>query len=293
MSRRLACLLLCLPACVDARDKGEDPSGWFDSGVQEDVEEPIAYTEVNYDFPVDDGATIAALSEAVFPVADYWDIAYGPGEQFPADSGCPSAVEEDLPFEIEGTVTLRPAWYIKTDGCAAQIDDAGGSSGAPENSDEKYYTSYFVQDRTGGIFVLFDSRLSLFDTGDRVKLRVRGVRTSFDVNMIYAHDIVDIEYTRSPLYYEPVVGPFTNEHIGRVMRYEGVVTKEIGTFGDVNVEADDGTVYLFQVAQDLARRRAVAPKLGQRVQVTGPVFLSYGEYPILVTQAGQVSVVAP
>jgi hypothetical protein len=76
------------------------------------------------------------------------------------------------------------------------------------------------------------------------------------------------------------------------MRIEGTVTQEIGTFGDIDLEADDGTAYTFSVAQDLSRRRAVDPKLGQRIQVTGPVFLSYGEYPILVTQAGQVSLLA-
>jgi hypothetical protein len=288
---RPALALLALTACSDPRATAEDPSAWFDSGVNDDVDETVEYTEQNYDFPAADGATISAFTGAVFPVEDYWDIAYGPGEQFP-DGGCPSTEDADLPFEIEGTVTLRPAWYIKTDGCAAQVNDDGGTSGADEESEEKYYSSYFIQDRSAGIFVLYDSRFAPFDTGDRVRLRVRGVRTSFDVNMVYAHDIVEVQHLHAPLYYEVATGAFTNDQIGRVMRIEGTVTQEIGTFGDVDLEADDGTAYTFSVAQDLSRRRAVDPKLGQRIQVTGPVFLSYGEYPILVTQAGQVSLLA-
>ena len=288
---RRTAILIALSACSGARTVAEDPAGWFDSGFNDDVDESVAYTDVNYDFPTNDSDTIATLGASVFPVDGYWNIAYGPGEQFP-DGGCPSVSDPDLPFEIQGTVTLRPAWYIKTDGCAAQVNDDGGLTGADEESEEKYYSSYFIQDRSAGIFVLFDSRFAPFDTGDRVRLRVRGVRTSYDVNMVYAHDIVEIEHLRAPLYYETASGPFTNAHIGRVMRIEGTVTQEIGTFGDIDIEADDGTAYTFSVAQDLSRRRAVAPTLGQRIQVTGPVFLSYGEYPILVTQAGQVSLLS-
>lgn len=288
---RPALALLALTACADPRTSAEDASAWFDSGVNDDVDEIVEYTETNYTFPAAEGETISAFAGAVFPVDGYWNISYGPGEQFP-DGGCPSVEDSDLPFEIVGTVTLRPAWYIKTDGCAAQVNDDGGLSGADEESEEKYYSSYFIQDRSAGIFVLFDSRYAPFDTGDKVRLRVRGVRTSFDVNMVYAHDVVEIEHLRAPLYYEVATGAFANEHIGRVMRIEGTVTQEIGTFGDVDIEADDGTAYTFSVAQDLSRRRAVDPKLGQRIQVTGPVFLSYGEYPILVTQAGQVSLLA-
>ena len=123
----------------------------------------------------------------------YFPLANGPPPLAQTMRGRATVVKpverEDLPFEVEGIVTLHPRWYFKTHGC--------------DDGDEKFYGSFFIQDGTSGIFVLGDSKVAHFDMGARVKMKVRGVRTIYDLNVVYAHDITEVvDYGPVPVYYD-------------------------------------------------------------------------------------------
>ena len=98
-------------SCSDGRAP-EDPTSWFDPGAATSVEESVAFTDQNYDFPTDPSSGIQALQDAVFPVGQ-WATAFGPDDAWTGNS-CETEVDEDLPFEVEGIVpcihagTLRP-----------------------------------------------------------------------------------------------------------------------------------------------------------------------------------------
>ena len=82
--------------------------------------------------------------------------------QWSADrnAGFSRADPESLPMTVEGIVTTYPRYFQKKLVCG---------------EDERFYGSYFLQDSTGGILVLRDSRIANFTFGDRVRLKVRGI----------------------------------------------------------------------------------------------------------------------
>jgi len=266
-------ILLVLVAACEARDEGEDPSGWYDWGEDYFVTEPVEYTTDNYDFPAKGGYGIADMQGPIFPAGS--STKFGPDEVLPQGS-CYFATDADLPVELEGIVTVHPRFYFKTSGC-----DYG--------SDEKYYGSYFIQDATGGIFVLGDSKVAHFDIGDRVRMKVRGARTSFDLDMVYAHDILEVDRGPYPIYYQEPTGRLGDQHIGEVQRVTGVVTTEKSTFGEFQIEGADGTTYDIGLDSELSRRGAEWP-IGTWITVTGPVLYSYSVYSVVVMRMGQVMV---
>lgn len=263
--------LLVLAACVTPRDS-EDPSSWYDSGVPLDVEEYVAFTDAPYgSFGAPD--TIGAMNAVVFPTEAY-HTAFGPDEVLPTGS-CQFAVDRDLPAEIEGIVTLHPRYYFKTYGC--------------DNGDEKYYGNYFIEDSTGGAFILGDSKVAHFDMGDRVRLKVRGVRTSYDLNMVYSHDVLEVTRGPFPIYYSEPTGPLGAAQVARVQRITGEVLTEKDDFGAFRVLSDNGTTYDVALDSELSRRGA-GWAVGETITVTGPVILSYSAYSILIMRLGQVQV---
>ena len=266
--------LLALAACETR--PAEDPTSWYDPGQPKLVTEPIAFTDVPYDLPAAGELGIADLKDAVFPVSQFGVPLFGADDQYPERSLCDSNSSTELPFEIEGVVTLHPRYYFKTRGC---------------DGDEKYYGSYFIEDATGGVFVLGDSKVAHFGMGDRVKLRVRGVLTSFDVDMVYAHDVLAIERSAEPLYYEELSAPPSiathRDAIGRVHRVEGVVVTEKDTFGSFQIESDAGDRYTIQLDVELTRR-GTEYAIGERIRATGPLFYSYSTFSIVVMRLGQV-----
>lgn len=274
--------LLLLAGCAEMREQPDDIQEWYDAGQDLDVAEAIEFTDVPYDFPADAADGLGAFSDTVFPAPDF-TILYAQGDEFGTSGGalandCETAFEAALPREFDVIVTLHPRYYFKTSGCGGE-------------SDEKYYGSYFVQDATGGLFVLGDSRVAHFDVGDRVRIRVRGVRTAFDQDMIYAHDIVSVERNaRQPIYYEAVSGrALSAQDVGMVRRVEGVVNAPKDTFGEFTVEGDDGQEYSVSLDVELNRRGVEYP-VGARVQVTAPILYSYGLYSLVVMEIGQITV---
>ncbi|MBN2800053.1 MAG: hypothetical protein JXX28_12990 [Deltaproteobacteria bacterium] len=264
--------LLILAACVAPRDP-EDPSGWYASGDSLDVEEYVAFTDQPYpDFGAEN--TIADFNDAVFPTKPY-TLTYGPEEVRPEGTTCQYAEDRSLPMEIEGVVTLHPRYYFKTMGC--------------DNGDEKFYGNYFIEDATGGAFILGDSKVAHFGMGDRVRLKVRGVRTTFDLNMVYAHDVVEVTRGPFPIYYSEPSGPLGADDVAKVQRVTGTVLSEKDDFGAFRVESDNGTTYDVSLDAELSRR-GVGWYPGDRITVTGPVIYSYSAYSIIIMRKGQVQV---
>ena len=266
---RIAALMF-LAACASPRG-GENPYDWYDGGHGLDVEEPIEFTDVNYDFPTDPDAGVGGLLDDVFPV--HWSnvAAFGPDEALPSGD-CEYDVDNNLPWELEAVVTLRPRYYFKTQGC---------------DGDEKYYGSFFVQDGSGGVFVLGDSKVAHFDIGDKVRMQVRGAKTSYDLDMVYAHDIVEVEHDAAAVYYQEADGPLGFADVGEVRRVTGTVLTEQDTFGEFLIEDDSGVEHVITLDSEISRR-GLAFDIGERIQVTGPILYSYSNFIVVVMRVGQV-----
>jgi hypothetical protein len=259
-----------LAGCPEV-DGGESPRDWYDRGSDYDVQEPVAFTDVPYTF---EGATgIADLPEPPLFTTIF------ASDDVPGGDCDGWTTTEELPVEITGIVTIHPRFYYKSQGC---------SPGQPIDSDEKFYGSYFVQDASGGYFVLGDSKVAHFDMGDRVTLRVRALRESFGSTMIAAHDVVEIERGPEPIYYQSVTGPLGFEHVAEVVRVEGTVATEMSTFGEVYFDSDQGVRYKMGIDSELSRR-GVGFDVGTRIQVTGPVLYSFSEFTVVVMRVGQLT----
>jgi len=268
-----------LMACTTQRE-AEESDAWWDVGSSQNVEEWLEFTETNYAFPADDSNSIEQLKSLALPGSSF-DIALGPDDQFESGSGCSTSSTSELPRTIEGVVTLHPRYYFKSDGC-------------DRDSDEKFYGSFFIQDKTGGIFVLGDSKVAHFDIGDHVTMSVRGTRNSFDLPMIYSHDVIEIDRGPYAMYYQERTDAFTNDDIGSVLRVEGTViplegydTQTTDTFGAFRVEHDNGTIFDVTMDSEISRR-GLSFEAGQRVRVTGPMLYSYSIRAIIIMKRGQV-----
>ncbi|MCB9795871.1 MAG: hypothetical protein H6741_24505 [Alphaproteobacteria bacterium] len=263
-------IALSLLACTPLNEAPEDWTAWFDTGVNVDVEEHIDFVEGDcYGFPAEGDDGLADFIDRHYP-AD--GTLFGEESQIPA--GCDFGVDPELPEEIEAVVTLHPRYYFKTSGCSVL-------------SDEKYYGSYFIADDSGGLFVLGDSKVAHFDVGDRVRMRVRGVRTLFGLNLIYAHDILEVDRQGGPVCFERAEGSLDDSDVGEVRRVEGEVVSEADTFGEFSVRDDAGITHVIGLDAEL-NRRGLRFEPGTRLRATGPVLLSYDTYKIVIMNIGQL-----
>ncbi|HHO51656.1 MAG TPA: hypothetical protein ENK18_12480 [Deltaproteobacteria bacterium] len=306
MRPRRATVLVGAPLLWGACGTATAPESWrdwYDQGSPYDVEEPIAFTDQNYDFTGPD--EIQDL-----PIPGDFETWFAEGDAPPPDACDAWSVHPGLPAEISGIVTIHPRYYIKVSGCLPADDRT-------IDSDEKYYGSYFIQDATGGFFVLGDSKVAHFDMGDRVTIKVRGIKESFDSVMISAHDVLEIDRGPEPIYYRPVSGRLLGpEDIAEVVRVEGVVAAEASGFGEVYLctGADPDTTLepdparggdpvpacahlgvtdppWFKLGIDVElQRRGVTFDPGSHLSVTGPVILSFGDHQIVVMRIGQIEV---
>jgi len=247
-------VLLLLTGCVTPRP-AEDPSDWFDPGSPLNVQEPMDFTDQNYDFT---GPTAIADLPLPDPFQTWFDQADAPG-----DAACADWIVDpsgQLPDEIEGVATILPRFYFKTNGCQPANDPNARSS-------EKYYGSFFVQDASGGIFVLGDTKVAHFDAGARVKLKVRAMRENFGQYMIAIADLVSVDYGPDPIYYEPRTAALGAPDVGIVVRAEGVVDGTASTFGEVYFDSDTGVKFKMSLDSELTKR-GVTYTAGTRIQVT-------------------------
>ncbi len=303
-----------LGACADPRTSPEATDGWYEDGTAQDVAEAIDWTDQNYGFPTETADGIGAMKDDVFPVSDTRAIGVAPNDLFEGRADCGTETISALPRTISGILTLHPAWYIKVFGC-----NPSGEGNYDTDSEEKYYSSFFIQDGTGGVFVLLDSRVAPFDLGDRVTINVRAVKSHYSWDMVYNHDVLSIERGVSPIYYQlPPDTPYRDrvddstaqnddicdfdteattlgqEQVNAVVRVEGEVLTALDDFGGFTIQGDDGAVFHASLGLDLGRRPALDPQPGQRMRVTGPVMRAFNFdnsctiFPIAVTRIGQV-----
>ncbi len=192
------------------------------SGAVDLVEEPVPFVErtspSQYGVPVADTMGVADLL-ALMPQGgiDREDpnlfVAAG---DVPSTDQCQSgaaAVLADLPVTIEGVVSLRSAKYLKLPLCG---------------QDERFYGSFVVEDDTGGVLVLGDSRVATVEFGDRVRLTVRGLAQFYGDQNQRAVVISDIERisTGDEVAWTPVESAFGEGDVGRTRRIEGFVVME-------------------------------------------------------------------
>ncbi|MFB6372750.1 MAG: hypothetical protein ABEN55_06480, partial [Bradymonadaceae bacterium] len=161
--------------------KGESHTG---------IEESLEYAALDeHNFDIQGPTSIRSLLDTPYPgssgdTAPVW-YGFAPGDAYPTGDkrkfgvACEPNFQnrvyklDSLPATIEGIVTLEPQHYEKISMCG---------------EDHRYYGSYFIQDATGSILVLKDSRISDFSVGDRVKLDVRGVTKQFGRLSVAAFD---------------------------------------------------------------------------------------------------------
>jgi hypothetical protein len=292
----LSAALLVSAGCADA--KGPlDPHETYGQAQDTDVLEPIPFTEQNYDFTGE--TSIADLRALIGSELVWYGVSpidpYPTGDERKADVVCdplgyPNVTNEieELPTFIEGIVTLHPRYFEKMSVCG---------------QDQRYYGSYFIQDETGGIMVLKDSRISDFSFGDRVKLRVRGLVKSFQTYAVLIHDSEEIVEpgTTYDIYYEVADEELGYDDLGQVRRISGTIISEPTStnFNELHLRSDEYyTVnpstgereyveFAASIDRELAHRKYDLSE-GTRVQLTGPVINSYSQYVVLISSLGQV-----
>lgn len=180
-------------------DAPQNPSERFHSGETTRVGEKIDFEQTQPDVTGD--VPIRQLLDLSDPSGDPAPVWFGfaPGDAYPqgekrkfgeacdANFGNKTYKLEKLPAVIEGVVTLAPRHYEKVGTCG---------------EDHRYYGSYFLQDETGAILVLKNSRISDFTYGDRVRLRVRGVTKQFGTLAVLAADETKIDREPTTVPYE-------------------------------------------------------------------------------------------
>lgn len=223
-------LALAAGACVDPREEPLDNSEIWDEDVSPG--EPgalnIEYRDraegARYGLPRPGEPGIADII-ALFPDEPAGfndpDIFTGPGmftgvaaEQ--CRGGGPGIV--DLPQEIEAVVTVYPRQYMKVGVCG---------------QDERHYGSFTVEDDTGGIIVLRDSRVAPYSYGDRVKINVKSLMLTFgrdlDTRAILSADLsmgsqlIENGQVVRPIIFEKQREGFSARDSGKVKQIEGFV----------------------------------------------------------------------
>ncbi len=277
--------LLLLAAC-GGRDAAEDWRAWYDDGELFPVEEPLAFTTDAYGTLDDASTPIGDVIASAFSFPRGFGTNVAPAALTPAMQGCENFYSLDtLPARVTGVVTIHPRYYFKARGC--------------DRDDEKYYGSYYLEDDSGGLFILGDSKVAHFDAGDVVTLDLLATRTSFDVRMVYVHDVVDVRREARPIRYAVAQRPFGEDDVGRVRRMTGTVVREPDTFGETWIQPDgyDGGTCTPDDARHCAitaidaelNRRGVTFTTGERVELTGPVHFSFDTYSLLLMRVGQIN----
>lgn len=201
-------LLVLVAGCADdLRDEPYQPSEIWSAGEGGGVDETLALKpraedcavnpEGCYGLPKAGEKSIAdliALLPAAAPENGAPDLYVAPGVEVTTDQ-CRSsgpAIVDGFPITIEAVVTLYPRRYIKATVCG---------------QDERNYGVFTVEDDTGGIVVLRNSRVTPFTFGDRVRLTVKGVlfTSRFDVDSRSVL-IADIEVLPTPEVLNPETG---------------------------------------------------------------------------------------
>jgi hypothetical protein len=269
-----------------------------DSITTTPVVEPYVTTDQPYDFtgdmPIGDLAEMIDFSESVW---------YGlsPIDQRPnPDQACgtfdnPVVELPDLPARIEGIVTLHPRFFEKIGFCG---------------SDERYYGSYFLQDSSGGIQVLKDSRIADFDVGDRVSIRVRGLMQEFGAGFVLLHDEETVISKDHPVYLTDAERFLVPDHIGKAVRIRGKIVQPPTNFNFNNAclippDSDDTRpcdprcvsseqcqgYILAAFDREIGQRNPDPIEVGDVLEMRGPVIDGFDDLTIQIAEEGQYDII--
>lgn len=304
----LAAAPLLIGACADAEGP-LNPEDYYSEGTPTEVLEPIGFSDKKYgdrgadsvdfqgestiaetlaliDLPGPGEPGAQAFTWYGFSPLDPYPMGDEPGfgmecdpENNPQNNPNyeqPYRKINELPTVIEGVVTLHPRYFKKIRFCG---------------QDQRYYGVYFLQDDTGGIMILKDSRIADFTFGERVRLRVRGLLKSYDDYMVVAFDqeeVVD-PGTKHDIHFVETDEALTNDDIGQVRRVSGTIVGAPTSinFNEMLLQDDNGVYYSASVDRELAQR-GIGLDEGVRVQITGPVVNSYNTLVVLIASLGQI-----
>jgi hypothetical protein len=317
----LVALALVISACGEPSDPPSDAERARILGDAEIVfvEEKVDFTDEQYDFT---GPTSIQALKSIIPPNEFVWYGTSPGDPPPFEEeangvykcGSRNQIREvsQLPATIEGIITLQPRYFQRTVYC---------------DSDERFYGSYFIEDSTGGIMVLKESRIEDFYMGDRVRLRVRGLVKYFDTVAVLVSDEEEVVSEDNPIYYRNTSRELEEEDAYEVHRIRKKVASlptnqnfnemclidvdnpdldscrkpcafnndcESGTcdFGNSqNAVAGycttDEGEWLVSLDREIGQRQPRKINRGDILEVTGPVVNSFG-LKILVSRAGQM-----
>ena len=209
-------------ACSPELREESDLEGQFETPAeQRSVAEPVRYIERlpgrSYGLPRAGEPGIAdligLLSDEAIGAGDP-DIWAGPDDIPPCPSPERINIVDELPITVEAVVTVHPRQYLKVPIC---------------DQDERNYGSFVVEDDTGGIVVLRNSRVAQYTVGDRVKLTVRAMMFTFRDPSTRVVVSADIERADPPdgetgfVLYERLEETFSIADISESRRIEGLV----------------------------------------------------------------------
>lgn len=257
--------------------------------TEESVQEPIEFTTTNYAESFKGDTSIASLRSNIDANAFVWH-GFAPDDSYPVSGDCepdrrgettPVTVSA-LPTKVRGVVTIYPRYFVKPSICG---------------EDERFYGSFFIQDASGGMLVLRDSRTASFTFGDVVEFEVKGLMKFFDYDAIMAFDnlkVVTDEYIeegedKKAIYAESITRAFEATDQGKVMRVTGVVSQEAtnNNFNEMRLQSEDGsTTWIISLDREVGQRDPDW-RLGDKLEITGPVLNSFG-LKIIVMSYGQV-----
>lgn len=259
----------------------------------------IEYTPQNY---TPAGGDIAPISELLDIIAADDDIvwhAFSSEAPFPISGDCEPDRNGDqgpkivagLPVTIEGVITMHPRYFQKHTICG---------------QDERFYGSFFIQDASGGILVLKDSRVSDFTYGDRVRLKVQGLYANrfgqlgganggvFAAILAFEdQETMNLPEEKSAIYYEPSAGPFVAADVGRVKRVRGKIVS-LATNNNFNElvledESDSSVRWVMSIDRELGLRPNDFNIQDKVIEVTGPVIDSFG-LRMVIASLGQINI---
>ncbi len=245
--RVIPLLLVFVCACANDLDRGPLATEelWADAPDQIQVSEPVLYRErqgdAPYGLPTGEATTIASLIESI---ADRVPERFSDPRTFTSPAGrlpCSTSTIEvlpNLPATIEGVVTLHPRQYTKVPVC---------------DQDEKHYGTFTIEDDTGGIMVLRDSRIAPFTAGDRIRMTVHALTYTYLDPTTRTILSAEIELMDPPgadrervVYFEPLDRPYGLDDVTRTKRIIGwvaqpptnknfstmiIANKQYGTYG--------------------------------------------------------------
>jgi hypothetical protein len=217
-------VMLSAFGCVPERGEPVEADERYQEGSRTEADDPIEYTEGEATVPDDpdgnvvDIQTILDIQDPGSPM-DPDPAWYAFGSNFPYPQGSNASLdipcettflnrayelENELPATIRGVVTLEHH-YEKVSLCG---------------EDHRFYGVYTLQDETGTIMVLKDSRIADFTFGDRVEIEVLGLAKSFGRLMVVADRNEKILETDAATPYEALDQEFSTRMLGETYANE-------------------------------------------------------------------------